>query len=143
MEILPEGKSRNFSLSPDETKLAYTTHNGQQEVFVLRDIASSDERSVIPTNAGENAQSSEIFWSADGNTAVFTLVHGACLAGESSSIVRVDTVAMTATSLVDQDERRFSIVDWPNPARKEIRLADKDGNVWLLELDSGKLSQGS
>lgn len=143
-EILPEGKTRNFSLSPDESTLAYTTNNGQQEVFVLRATANGAERSVIPIERGEDVQSGEIFWSADGRTVVLTFASNACSPSRSSSIVRIDTETVAATTLIEKDDAHFFFIyDWPEPNRPEIRLIDKDDNIWRLNVNSGALVQES
>jgi hypothetical protein len=142
-EILPSSKTLNFSLSPDESTVAYTFHNGQQTVFVARDVNRGVESSVSISETDGSARATEIVWSADGKTAVVALVHDACLPDQSSSIIRVGVPAMEATSLVDQDSRQFSIAGWSNSAGKVIRLADKDGNIWLLDAVTGKLAQES
>jgi Tol biopolymer transport system component len=141
IEILPEGKTLNLSLSPDESMLAYASYDGQSEVLAVQDLATGTERSVRLFEPNSNTQMSEIFWSGDGKTAVLTLIHGACSPRQTSSIVRINIEDMTTTTLITDDERFFRILDWPNPDQAEIPLADKDGTNYRLEINSGELAQ--
>ncbi|MBE7531365.1 MAG: hypothetical protein HND44_09355 [Chloroflexi bacterium] len=104
-------------------------------------MATGDERSVAISELGEYAQTGQIHWSADGGTAVLTLIHNTCLPTENNSIVRINLEEMTATTLIGKDDGRLQILDWPEPAQPEIRLIDKDGNRWWLEIHSGELTQ--
>ncbi|MBX3057421.1 MAG: hypothetical protein KF770_13215 [Anaerolineae bacterium] len=141
IEILPDGKTLNLSLSADESTLAYTGYDGRVVSFVVRSLATGAEQSAAISAPGEYAQTGQIHWSADGKTAVLTLIHNACQPTESSSIVRVNLDNMTATTLITQDDRRLQILDWPDPAQPEIRLVDKDGNTWRMDISSGALTQ--
>jgi hypothetical protein len=57
---------------------------------------------------------------------------------QTRSIVRVDTRGLSLTVLIRDDDRLFSIVDWPEPAR--ARLSDKDGNTWWLDAATGEVT---
>jgi hypothetical protein len=46
IEILPEGKTLNLSLSSDESMLAFASSDGQSEVLAVQDLATGTERSV-------------------------------------------------------------------------------------------------
>lgn len=140
IEILPDGKTLNLSLAADESTLAYTNYDGRVVSFVVRSLATGTEQSTAISAPGESAQTGQIHWSADGKTAVLTLIHNACLPTETSSIVRVNLDNMTATTLITQDDRRLQILDWPDPAQPEIRLVDKDGNTWRMDISSGALT---
>jgi hypothetical protein len=135
-ELLPANKTLNLALSPDESTLAYI-HNG---LFVLKTIATGDEQSVMLSADEHHAQTREIFWSADGKTAVFTLVTNSCLPNQVHSIIRVDTEPLSATTIVDADQN-LSIQDWPDPTQPEIRLLDSEGKTWLVNINSGELAQ--
>ena len=141
VEILPDGKTINLSLSPDQSILAYTTFQDETMFFVTKELATGTEQSVAIAEKGEMAQTGHIFWSADGETAVFALIHNACNPAESSSIIRLNIPDMTATTLISQDVRRFFVNQWPEPEQSEIQLSDKDGNIWWLEINSGELAQ--
>ncbi|NJN54344.1 MAG: hypothetical protein HC804_06030 [Anaerolineae bacterium] len=141
VEILPDGKTGNLSLSPDESTLAYTHYNGNAVSFVVQDLATGVEQSVVISELGEYAQTGQIFWSADGQTAVLSLTYNACNPDETSSIVRINLAEMSATTLIAKDVRRFFISEWPDPTQPEIRLIDKDGNFWWLDVNSGELAQ--
>jgi hypothetical protein len=139
-EILPPGKTSNLSFLADESLLAYITTNGQEELFVWRDMATGIEQSVTISNAGGYAQTGPIFWTADGTTAVLTLVYDYCLPGQTSSIVRINLDTLTATTLIEKDEHLFQIQEWDITNQSQLRLTSKDGQTWLLDVDSGDLT---
>jgi hypothetical protein len=139
-EILPDSTTMNFSLSADETRLAYTGI-GSTVLLVVKDMATGTEQGVVITEPGAFALPSQIFWSADAETAVLALIHGACSSRQTSSIVRINIEDMTVTRLITDDERFFQIQDWPDPEQPEIRLTDKDGTNYWLEINSGELAQ--
>lgn len=138
--IIPEGKSLNLSLSADDATLAYIGYDGRVVSFVVHDLATGAEQRVAISEPGTYAQAGQIYRSADGETAVLTLIYDICQPTESSSIVRINLAEMTATTLVPQDDRRLQILDWPDPAQPEIQVIDKDGNSWLLNINSGELA---
>jgi hypothetical protein len=148
VEILPQEHTLNLSLSADESNLAYIDYDGTVVLFVVRDLATGEEQSVAISEPGIYAQAGQIYRSADGDTpalnavevAVLTLIYDICLPTESSSIVRINLEDMTATTLIPQDDRHLQILDWPDPAQPEIQVTDKDGNSWLLNINSGELT---
>jgi hypothetical protein len=98
------------------------------------------ERSIALPERNENVQNVELFWSADGKAVVLTLIYDACQGNESSSIVRIDTVALTTYTLLERDERRFTIDSWPDPAEPTLLLIDKTGDDWSLDISSGSMA---
>lgn len=136
-ELLAEGSTFNLSLSPDESKLAYIS---RQLAFVVIDLASGSEQSVSLVNNTLPSQADKILWSSDGETAVVTIVHNPCSADESSTIMRLNVPDITATALVENDERAFRIDSWVNTEENEIRLVDKAGAFWRLNIESGALT---
>lgn len=141
VELLPGGRTLYFSLSPDESKIAYTTYNGQQEVFVLRNVTNGDEKSVVPIETAKRAQTAGVVWSADGREIVLVFAFDACALSKTSSIVHINRDTVSAKTLIEEDDRFFLIHDWPNPDQPKLRLVDKDGKLWQLNIDSGALVQ--
>lgn len=143
VEILPSDLTWNLALSPDESKLAYSRLNGQEVIITVRDVASYNEQSVVVVESAINAQSGNIIWSPDGTRFLLTVAHDACSQNWTHSIVQVDVgdYGLTTVTLIEKDERQFTILDWPSPAQAEVLLMDKDGNTWRLEINSGKLTQ--
>lgn len=135
-ELLPANTTLNLSLSPDESTLTYID-NG---LFVLKTVATGAEQSVMLSTGEQPVQTGEIFWSADGKTAVFTLVTNSCLPNQIHSIIRVDTDPLSATTIVDENQN-LTVQDWPDPTQPEIRLLDSEGNTWSLDINSGELAQ--
>jgi hypothetical protein len=110
-------------------------------LFVVQDIATGVAQGVVITEPGVPGLPTEIFWSADGETVVLTLINSACPPNQISSIVRINIEDMTATTLIAEDDRFFQIQEWPNPDQPEIRLTDQDGQSWWLEINSGELAE--
>jgi hypothetical protein len=139
-EILPDNTTVNLSMSPDGKTLVYVTY-GQSEL-ILRNMGTGRIQRIPLTNPRSSAQTSEILWSADGETAVFTLIHDTCLFDNTthSSIIRIDAVTLTATPVIDNDNRLFRVLEWPDPAQNKVRVIDNNGNSWLLDVDSGELT---
>ncbi len=141
--LLDTGLTNNLALSPDESQIAYTQFNGQDVVVVLRDAATGKEQSVAVATAAADAQSGNIFWSPDGSFFLLAVAHNPCSANWTHSIVRV-TVArggLTAVTLIEKDARQFTILEWLGAAQGEVRLQAKDGSAWLLDVNSGELTQ--
>ncbi len=141
--LLDTGLTNNLALSPDESQIAYTQFNGQDVVVVLRDAATGKEQSVAVTTAAADAQSGNILWSPDGSFFLLAVAHNPCSADWTHSIVRVDVTrgGLTAVTLIEEDERQFTILEWLDAAQGAARLKDKDGSVWLLDVNSGELAQ--
>ena len=140
--LLDTGLTNNLALSPDGTQVAYTQFNEQDVVVFLRDVATGKEQSVAVTTGTGDAQSGNILWSPDGSFFLLVVAHNPCSADRTHSIVRVDVMrnGLTAVTFIEQNDRQFAILDWPDPAQAQVRLKDKDGNTWLLAADSGQLT---
>ena len=139
IELLPSGLTGNLALSPDETSLAYTSFNGQSIVVTVRDIATGNEQSVVVADTGPDGQSGNIVWSPDGAQLLLTVAHDPCSPNSTHSIIRLNVAGVTAVTLIEKDARQFTIMEWPDPEEATARLKDKEGQTWLLDLDSGDL----
>jgi hypothetical protein len=140
VEIVPSGKTSNLSLLSDESVLAYITYNGQEEFFVWRDMTTGIEQSVAISDPGNYAQTGPIFWTADGSTAILTLVYDYCSPNQNSSIVRINLDKLTAAALIEKDERLFQIQEWDINSESQLRLTSIDDQTWLLDINSGELT---
>jgi len=60
---------------------------------------------------------------------------------ESTSIVRVETAPLERTTLIRQDSRLLTILEWPTADR--VLLADNDGRRWWMDAVTGYLWQSS
>ena len=141
--LLDTGLTNNLALSPDGMRVAYTQFNGQDVVFFLRDAGTDKEQSVAVTTGAGDAQSGNILWSPDGSFFLLAVAHNPCSADWTHSIVRVDVAGsgLTAVPLIEEDFRQFTMLDWSDTAQDTVHLKDKDGNTWLLDVNSGELIQ--
>jgi hypothetical protein len=141
-QILPDNTTFNLALSPDSDKVAYISYPDQQMLFMLRTISTGTVQRLILTESADFIQAGEIFWSADGLTAVLTIAHDACLINETinRSIIRINVDTMTATPIIANSDHFLHILDWPDPQQREVRLIDKEGNTWWLDIESGELA---
>ena len=137
--ILADGLTGNFALAPDETTVAYISFNGQEVRTILRDVASGNERSILVPQTN-NAQAGNFLWSPDGSQLLLTVAHELCSANWTHSLVRVDAVAGTAVTLIENDPHQFTILEWADNSGATVRLTDKDGSTWLLDVNSGNLT---
>ena len=136
VKVLLPNKTLNLALSPDESAVAYTRAN---ELSILKTDSIGDEQRVV-FSEDSNVQAGEKFWWEDGKTVVFPVVYDLCLPDEAQGIVRVDTEDMVATTIVERNSD-FFFRDWPNRTQSEIRLLDREGKTWWLEIYSGELAQ--
>ncbi|MCB8945356.1 MAG: hypothetical protein H6658_16535 [Ardenticatenaceae bacterium] len=137
--ILEDGLTGNFSLSPDETAVAYLRFNGQGIVAVVQNVASGQADSVVAAETADG-QAGNILWSPDNGRFLFTIAHNPCSDDWTHSIVRVDAADITAVTLIANDPRRFTILEWADSTGTTVRLQDDGGNTWLLNVDSGDLT---
>ncbi|MBE2222174.1 MAG: hypothetical protein IAF02_11565, partial [Anaerolineae bacterium] len=104
------------------------------------DTDSAKEQRVVVMDSVA-AQAGNIVWSPDGSFFLLTVADDPCSANWTHSIFRVDLANTAVTPLVEEDPRQFTILEWPNPEQAEVRLQDKDGNIWRLDVNSGELAQ--
>jgi hypothetical protein len=52
--------------------------------------------------------------------------------------VRVNAANLTAVTLIEEDARQFTTLEWTDETT--VWLQDKDGNAWLLDVASGDLT---
>jgi hypothetical protein len=129
-----------LSLSPDEATLAYIGYGDRG--LVLRDLGTGAEREVR-LDPGQAYSAGQITWSPDGTALMLTLAIQPCSGewAESTSIVRVELETLEQTTLIDQDSRLFTILEWPTSER--VLLTDNDGQRWWMDALTGHVLEAS
>jgi hypothetical protein len=135
--VLDSGLTSNLALSPDETMVAYTQFNGQGIVAFTHNVAGGNDSSVAVAE-GSDVQAGNIVWSPDSTQFLLTVAHAPCNADWTHSIVRVNAANLTAVTLIEEDARQFTTLEWTDETT--VWLQDKDGNAWLLDVASGDLT---
>jgi ABC-type transport system involved in multi-copper enzyme maturation permease subunit len=126
-----------LSLSPDETMLAYIGYGDRG--LVLRDLATGAEREA-KLAPGPDYAAGHVIWSPDGTELVLTLAIRPCSANwaESVSVVRVDVATLQQTTLLEQDRRLFTTLEWPTLDR--VLLKDDNGALWSMDPRTGQVT---
>jgi hypothetical protein len=129
-----------MALSPDETQLAVDASYGHG--FLIRDLASGAEQSVSLSQPNDGEwQTGGLQWSPDGQHLLLIQVVNACSQeARQTAVVRIDRETLTATTLIEADERNFTLLKWL--LDDEVQLLDKDGYFWYLEVFSGEIARG-
>jgi hypothetical protein len=118
--------------------VAYVRWNGEALELAARDIATGVERKI--GLEAKYAQAGNIVWSPDGQALVLTLAANPCdPANWTQSIARVDLATFSPTIVIDNDERLFHIVEWPEVSK--VLLTDQEGSSWVMEATSGRLEK--
>ena len=127
-------------MSPGAKTLAYVTPDHSE--LIVRNMETDEVQRTPLVESRGDAKTGEILWSADGKTAVFSLIHDWCLSDMTthSSIMHIDADTLTTAPVIDKDNRLLHNIEWPNPAQNIIRVMDRDGKYWLLDIDTGELT---
>lgn len=131
-----------LSLSPDETKLAYLSWNGDRPL-VVRDLASGAENAIKLPAGDPNWQAGNIVWSPDGNSMVLTVANNPCAGGwaQSTSIMQVNLATLQARPLLADDKRLLVTAEWPEPST--IVLQDQNGQQVKMNAATGQIEQNA
>jgi ABC-type transport system involved in multi-copper enzyme maturation permease subunit len=126
-----------LSLSPDEMTLAYIGYGDRG--LVLRDLATGAERET-KLNPGQDYAAGHIIWSPDGTALVLTLAIRPCSTdwAESVSVMRVEVATLEQTTLIHEDRRLFTTVEWP--ILDKVLLSDDGGNLWWMDSRTGQVT---
>jgi Tol biopolymer transport system component len=119
--------------------LAYIAWNGNMVALILSTIDTDGEQQVALTASGQYIQSGNLVWSPDGDSLLLTMVHDPCGSDWRHSIVRIDSSDLTAETLIDQDERLFTIREWSEA--DTALLTDNAGDTWQLNILTGDITQ--
>ena len=130
-----------LSLSPDETKLAYLSWEGDRPL-VVRDLASGAENAIkLPAGGDANWQAGNVVWSPDGDSLVVTIANAPCSGGwaRSTSIVQVNLSTLEAKPVIEDDDRLLVTAEWPEPST--IVLQDQNGKQVKMNAETGQIEQ--
>jgi hypothetical protein len=131
--------SLSLALSPDGSMVAYVKNEREgPDQLVLHSLANGVEQTVDVVWEPED-QIGNLIWSADGNQLLMVIAHQACIVHFwDHSVVLIDVHALTSRAMIAEDERQFTVEEWP--AGEFARLLDRDGQGWLLNVASGELT---
>lgn len=137
-EVLPANTTWSLAIAPDGKTVAYS--KGVE--VALQDLTTGDVKLQKITDGESNIQVGNFIWSPDSRQLAFTLAYAPCQPPDwSHSILSIDAQSLTTTTLLDQDQRRFIVMDWPESS--QLLLTDPDGQQWLLDSRSGAISQAT
>lgn len=133
-ELLPE-LGLALALSPDEKRVAYVAYG--ERGLVVRDLSSQAEQTVGLSGGPDALSITQLVWSPDSEQLAVTLVAEACTQLEPGRYLTVVVDADTgeARTLLDNDPRLLTIVEWNAPGR--VKLMDWDGGFWWLDVATG------
>lgn len=123
-----------LSLSPDDMTLAYIGYRGRG--LVLHDLATGAERET-KLDPGQDYAAGHIIWSLDGTSLVLTLAIQPCSTNwaASTSVVRIEVSSLEQTTLIHEDKRLFTTVEWATPDK--VLLEDDAGDLWWMDSRTG------
>jgi hypothetical protein len=129
-----------LSLSPNETKLAYLSWDGDRPL-VVRDLASGAENAIKLPVSDPNWQAGNVVWSPDGDKLVLTIANTPCSGGwaRSTSIVQVNLGTLEAKPVIEDDDRLLVTTEWPEPST--IVLQDQNDNQVKMNAETGQIEQ--
>lgn len=126
-----------LSLSPDQTSLAYIGYGDRG--LVIQDLGTGHEQEV-KLDPGKEYDAGHIVWSPDGRALILTLAFETCGTKPigSTSVLRIDLAALEHKTLIHEDERAFTSLEWWTP--DQVLLTDHAGKPWWLDPNTGKLT---
>jgi Tol biopolymer transport system component len=131
------------ALSPDEAQFAYLSRDQSlgKQWLVMRDLATGDERRrpVDELNEYDISWATDLIWSPDGTTLVYTLKINVCGSpeDESTSIVAVNANSLEQKTLIREDKRWLQSIQWLSNGK--VLLRDGSNESWWLNPDTGEL----
>lgn len=136
-ELLPES-GLALALSPDETRVAYIGYG--ERGMVVRDLVIAAEQPMNIAVGPEAPTITQMVWSPDSERLALTFVDKACVDLEPSRYLTaiVDADTGEARTLLDNDPRLLTIVEWTEPG--QVKLMDWDGGLWWLDVESGEVT---
>lgn len=126
-----------LSISPDETTLVALN----RDTIKLHNLQSGQERVIqYKVEAADFWISGNIVWSPSSSQLLFAAIIDGCSPPEmeTSSLFLVNTLTEEVNTLVVEDERRLTIQEWTS--RDKVLLMDRDGQQWLLDVNSGEIT---
>ncbi len=126
-----------MALSPDETQLAVNASYGRG--FLIRDLATGAEQPIPLPQPDSSWQIGGLQWSPNGQHLLLTQTVNPCSPEMKTAVVRIDLDDLSATTILEPDERNFTLLEWVRD--DEVPLQDRDGRTWYLEIFSGELAE--
>lgn len=137
-EVLPYGLTWSLAIAPNGKTLAY---NKGDELYLL-DLTSSNVTTTKVEGLEPNAMWGNFVWSPDSQQLVFTIAYAPCQPPTwRHTLLSMDVQSLSTTTLLEPDQRRFTITEWTEAT--QLLLTDAEKQPWVLDLTSGALSQGT
>ena len=137
-EILPTNSTGSLAIAPDGKTVAYS----HADEVVLLDLATSDYKSQKVVTEESSLQLGNFTWSPDSQQVAFTIAYAPCQPPAwSHGILSMDAQSLSITTLLEPDQRRFTITAWTEGA--QLLLADTEQQSWVLDIRNGDLSQST
>lgn len=137
-EVLPANTTWSLAIAPDGKTVAYSKAD---EVFLL-DLATGELKSQKVMTEESNLQLGNFTWSPDSQKLAFTIAYAPCQPPAwSHSILSIDAQSLSTTTLLQPDQRRFTITEWTEAT--QLFLTDAEKQPWVLDITSGALNQGT
>jgi hypothetical protein len=138
-EVFPNFSSW-MSISPDENYLAYFVYT--KKGITLRKVSSGKEEvleMLVQQKEGERLiDQSNIVWSPDGKSLLYTVLSGACdMPPYSTWLIRVNAANRTQKIIIENDPRGFIPISWVET--NQVLVRDNDGQIWLFNLSNGEV----
>ena len=137
-EVLPTNSTGSLAIAPDGKTVAYS----HADEVVLRDLDTGEVRSQKVMAEEASYQLGNYVWSPDSQQVAFTIANAPCQPPTwRHSILQMDAQTLATTTLIEPDQRRFTITAWPEAA--QLLLLDAEHQPWALDITSGAISQGT
>ena len=136
-QIVENGFFGSIALSVDGERVIYR-ELGDVEVAVLDLQSLGEQRIKIDPGVDESDfwLVGKFSWSPDGKRVLFPITYDACFPAGSKLLI-VDVAQLTSRTILEKDQRTFSVVGWNEP--NSAQLVDQDGKYWQLNLSTGEL----
>lgn len=134
-EVLSANSTWALAMAPDGKAVAYSN----ADEIVLRDLDTGEVRSQKVVAEEASYQLGNFVWSPDSQQLAFTIANAPCQPPAwSHSILQMDAQTLATTTLIESDERRFTITAWLEAT--QLSLMDAAHQPWVLDITSGTLS---
>lgn len=137
-EVLPYGLTWSLAIAPNGKTVAYS----KDDQLYLLDLFTEDYASVRVEGLEPNAMWGNFIWSPDSQQLVFTIAYAPCQPPTwRHALLSMDVQSLSVTTLLEPDQRRFTITEWTTAT--QLLLTDAEKQPWVLDIASGALSQGT
>ncbi|MBN2006433.1 MAG: hypothetical protein JXA21_23980, partial [Anaerolineae bacterium] len=133
---VPDGYAH--TISPDESRIVYTSPNNPPEL-VVHDIATGTEQRVAFWNelfsaSRDQTEAGSVLWTPDAGSLYLMAVNG-YLGNAEYAVARLDLSSLTVTPLIENNQRLI----WPrNWVDGRLLVADWNGVTWWVDTQTGE-----